>query len=111
MNAANTKAKLPRWTDPKQGGRDVTPHGFRSSFRDWVSDETNFSSELAEAAIAHIDGDEAEQNRANRETKLAYKRTDFYEKRRPLMTAWADHCNQPVDDAKVVRPKFGGFNG
>ena len=102
MNEARQKAGLPRWVDPKQGGRAVVPHGFRSTFRDWVSEETNFPSELAEAAIAHIEGDK---------TEAAYKRGTMFEKRRLLMDAWADHCNQPVDDAKVVRPNFRGSNG
>jgi integrase len=99
MNEAREAAGLPRWTDPKQGGRDVVPHGFRSTFRDWVSEETNFPSELAEAALAHIKGDK---------TEAAYKRGTMFEKRRQLMATWADHCNQPVDDAKVVHPKFRG---
>jgi hypothetical protein len=80
----------------------VVPHGLRSTFRDWVSEETDFPSELAEAAIAHIEGDKME---------AAYKRGTMFEKRRQLMDAWADHCNQSIDDAKVVRPNFRGSNG
>jgi integrase len=59
---------------------DVTPHGFRSAFRDWVGDETHFPREVAEAALAHTIGDKAEQ---------AYRRGDALEKRRRLMLAWA----------------------
>jgi len=57
----------------------ATPHGFRSSFRDWVGNETTFSRELAEAALAHLVGDETER---------AYRRGDALEKRRKLMDAW-----------------------
>ncbi len=55
-------------------------HGFRSSFRDWVTEETDFPGELAEAALAHLVGDETER---------AYRRGDALEKRRHLMDAWA----------------------
>ncbi|MEG9524290.1 MAG: integrase arm-type DNA-binding domain-containing protein [Hyphomicrobiales bacterium] len=57
-----------------------TVHGFRSSFRDWVTEETDFPGELAEAALAHLVGDETER---------AYRRGDALEKRRHLMDAWA----------------------
>ena len=61
----------------------VTVHGFRSAFRDWAGNETHFPREIAEAALAHVIGDKAEQ---------AYRRSDALEKRRALMQAWADHC-------------------
>ncbi|MDE4909924.1 integrase arm-type DNA-binding domain-containing protein [Methylobacterium sp. 092160098-2] len=57
-----------------------TVHGFRSSFRDWVTEETDFPGELAEVALAHLVGDETER---------AYRRGDALEKRRHLMDAWA----------------------
>jgi hypothetical protein len=41
-NQAPKKAGLPRWLDPKQGNRDVIPHGFRSTFPDWVDEDTEF---------------------------------------------------------------------
>lgn len=68
---------------------DATVHGFRSSFRDWAGNETHFPREVAEAALAHVVGDKAEQ---------AYRRSDALEKRRALMAAWASHCE----------PKTGG---
>ncbi|WP_244472479.1 MULTISPECIES: site-specific integrase [unclassified Methylobacterium] len=61
-----------------------TPHGFRSTFRDWVGEETPFSREVAEAALAHLIGDAVER---------AYRRGDALEKRRLLMEAWAEHCS------------------
>ena len=61
------------------GGGSVTTHGFRSSFKDWATEMTNFPNELSEAALAHLIGDETER---------AYRRSDALEKRRKLMKAW-----------------------
>lgn len=60
---------------------DATVHGFRSSFRDWAGDATTFPRELAEAALAHVVGDQ---------TEAAYRRGDALERRREMMTAWAN---------------------
>lgn len=62
---------------------EATVHGFRSTFRDWVEESTSFDGNLAEAALAHLVGDETER---------AYKRGDALEKRRELMDAWACYC-------------------
>jgi integrase len=72
---------------------NATPHGFRSSFRDWVSEETNFPREIAEAALAHVVGDATER---------AYRRGDALEKRRALMEAWACHCLNSQSTANVI---------
>jgi hypothetical protein len=64
-------------------GESATVHGFRSSFRDWAGNETNFPRELAEHALAHVIGDKAEQ---------AYRRSDALARRRKLMEAWASYC-------------------
>ncbi|MGH6847805.1 MAG: tyrosine-type recombinase/integrase [Methylocella sp.] len=61
----------------------ATVHGFRSSFRDWAGDKTNFPREVAEAALAHVAGDATEQ---------AYRRGDALEKRHALMEDWAAFC-------------------
>ena len=61
-------------------GRIATAHGFRSSFRDWCS-EQGFARDLAERALAHTVKDKVE---------AAYHRTDLLEQRRPMMQAWAD---------------------
>src|SRR5580704_10395794 len=71
----------------------VTVHGFRSSFRDWTGNETHFPRELAEAALAHVVADKAEQ---------AYRRSDALEKRRTLMEAWAAYCEPSSADEKVT---------
>lgn len=60
----------------------ATAHGFRSSFRDWVSEETDFSGEVAEMALAHSIGSKVE---------AAYRRGKLLEKRRELMEAWASY--------------------
>jgi integrase len=73
--------------------QNVTVHGFRSSFRDWAGNATNFPRELAETALAHVIGDKAEQ---------AYRRSDAIEKRRKLMEAWANHC-EPRAGSTVVQ--------
>jgi integrase len=65
---------------------DATVHGFRSSFRDWASECTNFTNEVCEAALAHVIEDKAE---------AAYRRGDLFEKRRKLMEAWAVYCAAP----------------
>jgi integrase len=65
---------------------ELTVHGFRSSFRDWAGEATNYPRELAEAALGHVLGDQAEQ---------AYRRGDALEKRRKLMEAWTRYCATP----------------
>ena len=72
---------------------DATVHGFRSSFRDWAGNVSNFPREVTETALAHVIGDKAEQ---------AYRRSDALEKRRKLMEAWASYCEARSRD-NVVR--------
>ena len=60
----------------RMGRDDLTAHGFRSTFRDWAAERTNFPSEVAEMALAHAVGDKVE---------AAYRRGDLFEKRRRLM--------------------------
>ena len=61
---------------------DITVHGFRSSFRDWAAEATDYPQEMAEMALAHIVGNKVE---------AAYRRGDMLEKRRAMMQAWAEH--------------------
>lgn len=63
---------------------DATVHGFRSSFRDWVSEETNHPSEVAEMALAHTITNTVER---------AYRRKDLLEKRRVLLLDWEAYCS------------------
>lgn len=61
----------------------AVPHGFRSSFRDWVAEETDFDGDIAEMALAH-----AIENKV----EAAYRRGNLLEKRRLLMDAWGQYC-------------------
>jgi integrase len=64
-------------------GKVATAHGFRSSFKDWVSETTNYPNHVSEAALWHAVADKVEG---------AYRRGDLFEKRRKLMTDWARYC-------------------
>jgi integrase len=75
----------------RMGCADLTVHGFRSAFRDWAAERTNFPSEVVEMALAHAVGDKVE---------AAYRRGDLFEKRRRLMAEWATFCNTPAKAAE-----------
>jgi integrase len=72
---------------------EVTPHGFRSSFRDWAGEVSPFPREQAEAALAHVVGDATER---------AYRRGDALEKRRKLMDTWARYCEPKAAGSNVT---------
>jgi integrase len=74
------------------GRTDITVHGFRSTFKTWCDEETNFSNQAVEFCIAHIPGDEAEK---------AYRRRSMLAKRKQIMEAWAAFAIKPI--AKVIR--------
>ena len=65
---------------------DLTVHGFRSTFRDWVAEATTYSHEMAEMALAHTIGNKVE---------AAYRRGDLYQKRCRMMEEWATYCDEP----------------
>lgn len=90
MNEASDGGSSP-WID--LDGREVVPHGFRSTFRDWASEATTFDRETAEAALAHTVKDKVE---------AAYRRGDQLEKRRRLMDAWAAFCAKPSKQSGEV---------
>lgn len=69
----------------RMGYGHVTVHGFRSTFKDWARDRTNFDNYVSEAALAHANGDKIER---------AYARSAVLEKRRALMEAWAVYCDK-----------------
>jgi integrase len=71
---------------------NATPHGFRSSFRDWAGNKTSFARELAEGALAHATGDSTER---------AYRRGDAPEKRRASMSAWTAYCGTGSNIVKL----------
>jgi integrase len=71
----------------------LTTHGFRSTFRDWAGESTAFPREVAEHALAHSLPDKVE---------AAYARSDLFERRRKLMSAWSAFCARPLAEAKVL---------
>jgi integrase len=77
----------------RMGRDDITAHGFRSTFRDWAAERTTFPREVVEAALAHTIANKVE---------AAYRRSDLFEKRRPLMQQWGSLCDRPVGAATVV---------
>ncbi|MDG9729093.1 integrase arm-type DNA-binding domain-containing protein [Ignatzschineria sp. RMDPL8A] len=83
MDKAKTKADGKGWKD--SNGETITPHGFRSTFRDWAAEATSFENIVVEQALAHTIGNAVE---------AAYRRGDLLERRRQLMEAWAQHINE-----------------
>jgi integrase len=71
----------------------TTTHGFRSSFRDWASEQTNFPHEVCEQALAHTISNKVER---------AYRRGDLFQKRAAMMQVWAAYCGRPPADGKVL---------
>ena len=72
---------------------DVTVHGFRSAFRDWAAECTNFPNEVCEAALAHAVANKVE---------AAYRRGDLFDKRRKVMDAWTAFCETSKGAGTVV---------
>jgi integrase len=71
----------------------TTVHGFRSTFRDWAAERTNFPNHVVEMALAHSIGNAVE---------ASYRRGDLFEKRKRLMAQWADYCGRPARSATVT---------
>lgn len=78
----------------RMGRSDLTVHGFRSTFRDWISERTAYPSDVAEAALAHTIANKVQ---------AAYQRGDLFDKRHKLMTAWASYCERPASKGEIVR--------
>jgi integrase len=79
----------------RMGRDDLTAHGFRSTFRDWAAERTNYPRDVIEMALAHA---------IESKVEAAYRRGDLFEKRRLLMTEWAKFCTQAKreGDGQVV---------
>lgn len=73
----------------------ATPHGLRSSFRDWAGERSGHSREVIEAALAHV---------IRNQTEAAYARTDYLDQRRVLMGRWADFLARPSGNVVALRP-------
>ncbi len=78
----------------KELGFEADVHGFRTSFRTWAQEQTNFPREVAEAALAHAVGDAVE---------AAYARSDVFEKRRKMMGSWAGYLVARRDGVVKLR--------
>lgn len=87
---SDTKTE-PCWVD--KNVVPVVPHGFRSTFRDWVGECTAYQNHVAEMALAHTIGDAVEKS---------YRRGDLFEKRRHMMDAWAEFLSKPYSEGKVI---------
>jgi integrase len=77
----------------RMGWADITTHGFRSTFRDWAAEQTNFPREVAEMALAH-----AIENKV----EAAYRRGGLFQKREKLMAAWALYCGTARSGAQII---------
>jgi integrase len=73
---------------------EITVHGFRSSFTDWAAEQTDFPKEIADKALAH---------RVPNAVEAAYRRTDFFEKRKLLMAMWASYLESATNDDKAAK--------
>lgn len=94
IHAANVAEGGPGFID-RVNKRRAVPHGLRSTFRDWVAEETHFPGDMAEVALAHKVGNAVE---------ASYRRGDMVEKRRAMMAAWADYLSgEKGGGANVVR--------
>ena len=81
-----------KWLD--KDGRPITAHGFRATFKTWAEEVATVPHVVVEQAMGHQVGTKVER---------AYRRTDLLEKRRELMTAWANYC-EPREVADNVTP-------
>lgn len=92
MQEAQVKAGRTGFLDPRSK-RPAVPHGLRSTFRQWAA-EHGYPRDTAEIALAHFIGTEVER---------AYQRSDMLERRRDMMTAWADHLKGAMGGDNVVQ--------
>jgi integrase len=83
LNAKRISNNLPAYTDPHQNNRVATPHGFRSCFKDWISENTRYRDEASELALAHVNSDK---------TRAAYARSNLINERTKMMEEWGLFC-------------------
>jgi integrase len=82
-------------------GLEARPHGFRTSLRTWLAEETDAPHEVAEMVLAHV---------SDSKVVRTYRKTDFLEQRRPLMDQWAEFCTSTVYTRHDVA-KLTGLKG
>ncbi len=92
LHAEDVAAGGPGFTDPRQNGRVIVPHGLRSSFRDWTA-ERGYDRDMAELAISHEVGSAVER---------AYRRSAMVERRRAMLQAWADMLEGREEGGEIV---------
>ncbi len=87
-----------RWVKTDLKRPDMTPHGCRSTFKTWASEETDFENIVSEMALAHV---------IDSKVEAAYRRGVLFTKRTGLMKAWGEYCIPPTSDTtgNVVPPK------
>jgi len=73
---------------------EAVPHGFRSTFRDWAAEQTNYAREVAEQSLGHA---------IESKVEAAYRRGDLLEKRRRLMQAWSDYCDKKQEETNFEK--------
>jgi integrase len=83
----------------RMGVTDATPHGFRSAYRDWASEMTNYPREVVELSLAHTVG---------RAVERAYARSDLLDRRRTLASAWSEFLSRPFVTGEVVPFRSNG---
>jgi integrase len=83
----------------RMGRSDITAHGFRSTFRDWCGERTNYPRDVAEMALAHAIGDKVE---------AAYRRGDLFDKRRRMMRDWGKFSGKVQTTADVLTMRSAG---
>ena len=82
----------------RMGREDFTVHGFRSSFRDWAAERTNYQNHIVEQALAHSIGNAVER---------AYRRGDLFDKRVRLMDDWSRYCMTPSSTRRPMSSAVG----
>jgi integrase len=87
---------------PKRIGYEVTAHGFRSTFKDWCRLHTAYPDEVSELALAHVGTDS---------TRAAYARDELLDKRRLLMSEWAQFCYFGMTEKSDNVVSIGGARG
>jgi integrase len=111
MNEARAKAGLPMWVDPNLDKREITVHGFRSSFKDWATDWEPSREEIIEAAkrgelLETFPRDMIEialAHRLDSKTEEAYRRAGMIERRRRMMETWAKFCAGALGEVTETR--------
>ncbi len=93
QNKPISKGTMHAYLKHNLGYKEFTVHGFRSSFRDWASETTNYPDELGEACLAHV---------LKNKVQAAYQRGDLLDRRRQLMQEWADFIFSEVNKNKCL---------